>query len=98
MAQSIKIYIAGRQYSITALSAEHEEIIRKSAAEVNQKIAEHQDKFPNKGLIEILSLMALNTSIANILYQMKIDRMNDAEKVLAGELERYLGNIDKVSR
>ena len=62
MAQSIKIYIAGRPYTITALSAEHEEIIRKAAAEVNRKIALHQEKFPNKGLVEILSLLSLNNA------------------------------------
>ena len=98
MAQSIKINIAGRQYSITAVSADHEEIIRKATAEINQKISEHQEKFPNKGLIEILSLMALNTNIANILLQKKVERMTDAERGLATELERYLENIDKVSR
>ena len=98
MAQSIKIFIAGRPYTITALSAEHEEIIRKAAAEVNQKISSNQEKFPNKGLVEILSLLALNTFIANILTQEKVERMNNAEKALANELERYLENIDKVSR
>ena len=98
MAQSIKIYIAGRPYTITALSAEHEEIIRKAAAEVNRKIALHQEKFPNKGLVEILSLLSLNTFIANILTQEKVERINNAEKTLASELERYLENIDKVSR
>ena len=98
MAQSIKIFIAGRPYTITALSAEHEEIIRKAAAEVNYKITQHQEKFPNKGLVEILSLLALNTFIANILTQEKIERINNAEKTLASELERYLENIDKVSR
>ena len=98
MAQNIKITIAGRPYSITALSADHEEIIRKAAAEVNQKISEHQEMFPNKVLIEILSLMVLNTNIANILLQKKVERITDAEKGLANELERYLENIDKVSR
>ena len=98
MAQSIKIFIADRPYTITALSAEHEEIIRKAAAEVNQKISAHQEKFPNKGMVEILSLLALNSFIANILTQDKIERMSNAEKTLAIELERYLENIDKVSR
>ena len=98
MAQSIKIFIAERPYTVTALSAEHEEIIRKAAAEINQKISLNQEKFPTKGIIEILSLLALNTCIANILSLQKIESMNNAEKTLAKELERYLENIDKVSR
>ena len=98
MAQSIKIFIAERPYTITALSAEHEEIIRRAAAEINQKISMHQEKFPTKGMVEILSLLALNSSIAHILSLQKIEAMNNAEKTLANELERYLENIDKVSR
>ena len=98
MAQSIKIFIAERPYTITALSAEHEEIIRRAAAEINQKISIHQEKFPTKGMVEILSLLALNANIANILSLQKIEAMNNAEKTLANELERYLENIDTVSR
>ena len=59
MAQSINIKIAGRPYNLTATSPEHEEVIRKAAEEVNAKIAQYQEKFPNKGLTEILSFMAL---------------------------------------
>ena len=98
MAQSIKIFIAGRPYTITALSPEHEEKIRKAAAELNQKISSNQEKFPNKVLVEILSLLALNAFLANILAQERIEKYNSEEKILANELERYLENIDKVSR
>ena len=49
-------------------------------------------------MVEILSLLALNANIANILSLQKIEAMNNAEKTLANELERYLENIDTVSR
>ena len=98
MAQSINIKIAGRPYNLTATSPEHEEVIRKAAEEVNAKIAQYQEKFPNKGLTEILSFMALNVSMNNIVLKMQVKGMKEAEDVLAGELERYLENIDKTSR
>ena len=98
MAQSIKIHIAGRPYTITALSPDHEEKIRKAAAELNQKISLNQEKFPNKVLVEILSLLALNAFLANIHAQERVEKSISDEKLLANELERYLENIDKVSR
>ena len=54
--------------------------------------------FPTKGLIEILSLISLNSYAANIWMERHIEDMEGAEKGLARELERYLENIDKTSR
>jgi cell division protein ZapA (FtsZ GTPase activity inhibitor) len=76
----------------------NEEVIRKAADEINSKIAQYQDKFPNKGLTEILSFMALNVCMNNIILQKQALRMKDAEESLAKELERYLHYIDKSSR
>ncbi|MBE6214936.1 MAG: cell division protein ZapA [Bacteroidales bacterium] len=98
MAQSINIKIAGRPYNLTATSPEHEEVIRKAADEVNSKIAQYQQKFPNKGLTEILSFMALNVNMNNIVLMKQVNGMRDAEDKLAKELERYLDDIDRTSR
>jgi len=98
MAQSINIKIAGRPYNLTATSPEHEEVIRKAADEVNSKIAQYQQKFPNKGLTEILSFMALNVNMNNIVLMKQVNGMRDAEDKLAKELERYLDDIDRASR
>ena len=98
MAQSINIKIAGRPYNLTATSHEHEEVIRKAADEVNSKIAQYQAKFPNKGTTEILSFMALNVCMNNIVLQMQLKGIKDAEDSLTKELERYLDNIDNTSR
>ena len=98
MAQSITIKIAGRPYSLTAMSAEHEEVIRKAADELNSKIAQYQERFPTKGMSEILSLMALNVCMNSIILQKQVKAMKDAEETLASELGRYLDTIDKSSR
>ena len=98
MAQSITIKIAGRPYELAATSPEHEEVIRKAADDVNRKISQYQEKFPIKSMTEIMSFMALNVCMNNIVLQMHLDDRMNAEDALAKELERYLADIDKTSR
>jgi cell division protein ZapA (FtsZ GTPase activity inhibitor) len=98
MAQSIKIKIAGRPYNLTATSPEHEEVIRKAADDVNRKIAQYQEKFPSTGMSDIMSFMALNVCMSNIILQKQLNQMKGAEDALAEELESYLDNIAKNSR
>jgi cell division protein ZapA len=98
MEQSIKIKIADREYPLKVSSPEKEEVIRKAAADLNKKINLYQDKYPTKGMIEILSFVALNVSMTNVVLQKQIETFNESETVLAQELQSYLENIDKNSR
>ncbi len=98
MEQSIKIRIADREYPLKVSSPEKEEVIRKAAADLNKKINLYQDKYPTKGMIEILSFVALNVSMTNVVLQKQIDTFNESEGLLAQELQNYLENIDKYSR
>ena len=98
MAQSINITIAGIPYNLSATSPEHEEVIRKAADDINKMVTKYQDKFPGKGMIEILSFVALNTCMSNITLNRQVKSMADGEAALAKELEGYLENIDKNSR
>ena len=98
MSQSISIKIADRTYPLKVNSPEHEEVIRKAADDINRMVAKYQDRFPGKGMIEILSFVALNTCMSNITLNKQIKEMTDAEEMLAKELEGYLVNSDKNSR
>lgn len=98
MAQSISIKIAERTYSLKVSSPEQEEVIRKAADDINRKVTLYQEKFPDKGILEILSFVALNVCMANLNLQRQMKEMTDAEDGLAKELEGYLDNIDKNSR
>ena len=98
MEQSIKIKIADREYPLKVSSPEKEEVIRKAAADLNKKITLYQEKYPNKGMIEILSFVALNVSMTNVVTQKQIEAMKEGEENLAKELQGYLENIDKNSR
>ena len=96
--QSINIKIADRSYPLKVNSPEHEEVIRKAADDINKMVAKYQDRFPGKGMIEILSFVALNTCMSNITLNRQIRNLNEEEMQLAKELEGYLDNIDKNSR
>ena len=98
MEQSIKIKIAGYPFPLKVTSPEQEEHIRKSALEINRQITAFQNKYPNKSLIEILSIMSLNVCVTNLSLTKQIKEMKDAEESLAKELNGYLDNIDKNSR
>ena len=98
MEQSIKIKIADREYPLKVSSPEKEEVIRKAAADLNKKITLYQEKYPNKGMIEILSFVALNVSMTNVVTQKQIEAMKEGEENLAKELQGYLDNMNKNSR
>ena len=98
MAQKIKVTIAERPFELTATSAEHEEVIRIAADEVNRKIAQYREKFPHKVVADLAVLTALNVCINNVVLLRHAKGMKDAEDSLVKELERYLEDIDKTSR
>lgn len=98
MEQSITVKIADRSYPLKVTSPEHEEVIRKAADEINRKLGFYQGKFPNKGIIELLSFVALNVCMANISLQKQAAETAAAEEELAKELAGYLDKMDKNSR
>ena len=98
MEQSIKIKIADREYPLKVSSPEKEEVIRKAAADLNKKITLYQEKYPHKGMIEILSFVALNVSMNSVVIQKQVEAKKEEEEALAKELKAYLENIDKNSR
>ena len=98
MAQSINIKIADRSYPLKVNSPEHEEVIRKAADDINRMVTKYQERYPGKGMIEILSFVALNTCMSNITLNKQIKETAEEEAMLAKELEGYLENIDKTSR
>ena len=98
MAQSINVTIAERTFPLKVNSPEHEELIRKAAAEINRKVKFYLEKFPSKSPHEVMALVALNTGIA--LEGLKKDMetlLGDEERLLL-ELDGYLENIYKYSR
>ena len=98
MAQSISVVIADRSYPLQVKSPEHEEMIRKAVDDINRRVKFYLDKYPTKGMIEVLSLVALNVGIVNSGLQKQLENALEEEGALLKELEAYLDNIDKNSR
>ena len=98
MAQSISIKIADRTYPLKVNSPEHEEVIRKAAEDINMMVTKYQERYPGKGMIEILSFVALKTCMSNITLNRQMKEIAEGEALLAREIEGYLENIDKNSR
>ena len=98
MAQSINVTIAERTFPLKVNSPEHEELIRRAAAEINRKVKFYLEKFPSKTPHEVMSLVALNTGIAYAGLQKQMEIVLGAEENLAAELDGYLENIEKNSR
>lgn len=98
MAQSINVTIADRSYPLQVKSPEHEEMIRKAVEDINRRVKFYLDKYPTKGMIEVLSLVALNVGIVNKGLEKQLETALEDEGTLLQELEAYLDNIDKNSR
>ena len=96
--QSIRIKIAGREYPLKVTSPEQEEVIRKAADDIRKMTEAYQQRFKDKPMIEILSLVALNVCISNITLNRQIKNLEKGEEALAKEISGYLENIDRNSR
>ena len=96
MAQSISVLIADRSYPLQVKSPEHEEIIRKAVDDINRRVKFYLDKYPSKGMIEVLSLVALNVGIQNCGLQKQVESAIEDEAILLKELEAYLEKADKL--
>ena len=95
MAQSINVMIADRSYPVQVKSPEHEEMIRKAVADINRRVKFYLEKFPSKGMVEVLSLVALNIGIQNCGLQKQVESAVEDEAALLKELEDYLQKADE---
>ena len=96
MAQSISVMIADRSYPLQVKSPEQEEMIRKAVDDINRRVKFYLDKYPTKGMVEVLSLVALNVGIQNCGLQKQVDSAVEDEAILLKELEAYLEKADKL--
>ena len=98
MAQNITIKLAGKPYPLTADNPEQEQLIRRSADEINRRIADYQSKNPEGYIVDFMSFAALNLCMSYIALSDKINSLYGEEAKLVKELDGYLKNIDKNSR
>ena len=98
MGQNITIRIGEYQIEHNVASPEEEELIRKAASEVTQKLRNLQSRFPQNGISDILSVLALKMCMSNIALRDRLKSVEAEADGLASEIEGYLESIDKNGR
>ena len=93
MDQSITLRIAGKEYSLKVQSPEMEQLMRLAAENINQMLSKYDEKFPDKTLVDKLSFVTLNETVALLSTQRKLARAGEEAKALQSELEAYLDGI-----
>ncbi|MBR1570689.1 MAG: cell division protein ZapA [Bacteroidales bacterium] len=90
MDQKISIKIAGRTYNLMASSPEQEEVYRLAAEAINKRLAAYTRKNPDKTIMDLMSLVALNETVYRIGLQKELERNEKEKGELERDLDRYL--------
>ena len=96
MDQSIKIRIAGQEYSLKAGSPEIERLMRLAAESVSRKVEVYDSKFSDRSMVDKLAFAALNEAIGRLSCQSKLNAVLEETRKLHEETERYLENNEEV--
>lgn len=90
----ITIQIYGKKFKIPVMSPEEEARIRKAAKAVNDSIGSYLKNFPGQNLGDILSLVALNIENEKMILCDRLQKYENAEKLLHDNIKSYLENIE----
>lgn len=88
--QNINIEVAGRKYNLN-VRPDQEEVIRKAAVKVNNRIAEYKEKGSKSDVSDILALIAVEFASASIVKSIQQD-----ETPLVATLERLSDELDDI--
>ncbi len=95
MGQSVKLKIAGREYSLTASSEEQEGLMRLAARDVNERLDKFNGQFVETDMVDKLAFIAEQEAVGKFYMKAKLQRMGEDVSSLSSELEAYLEGIDK---
>ena len=93
MDQKISIKIAGRTYNLMATSPQQEEVYRLAAEAINKRLAAYTRKNPDKTIMDLMSLVALNETVYRIGLQKEEEAAENERGQLERDLDRYLQDI-----
>lgn len=93
MEHTIELPIGGKRFKVTISSEEQEELYRTAALNVNKLLNHYTDKFPRKGLDEILSIVALNECAKRLAYESNMGKIEEEIKRVVELSDSYLEDI-----
>ena len=94
MSQSIKLKIAGKEYSLVAKDAEMEHYMRFAARDINQMIETYNKKYPDTQLFDKLVFVALKQKVGKLSSLHKLEVLKVQEDKLEKDLQAYLDKLD----
>ena len=94
MSQSIKLKIAGKEYSLVAKDAEMQHYMRFAARDINQMIETYNKKYPDTQLFDKLVFVALNQTVGKLSSLHKLEVLKGQEDKLEKDLQAYLDKLD----
>ncbi|MBQ9547630.1 MAG: cell division protein ZapA [Bacteroidales bacterium] len=93
MEQSIKLKIAGKEFSLKAKSPEQESLMRRAAERINASLAKYDEKFPQLERVDKLIFVALNESVSALSLREQSEQSTAGLEALAASLDAYLNDI-----
>ena len=94
MAQSIKLKIAGKEYSLVAKDSEMEHYMRCAASDINAMLDTSDKKFPDKPELDKLDFVALNQTVGKLNDLHRLEVLNSQETKLEKDLQGYLDKLE----
>ncbi|MCR5018410.1 MAG: cell division protein ZapA [Bacteroidales bacterium] len=95
MDRKISIKIGTREYKLSASSPQQEEAIRLAAQTINKRLQEFSISHPGRNQVDVMSMVALNETVARIVLQKELKVRDSETEKLSGDLQRYLSGTDK---
>jgi len=95
MDRKITIKIGTREFKLTASSPQQEEVIRRAALTINNRLQDYTVRHPGKNIVDIMSMVALNETVSRIVLQQELRQRDTECEELGEDLERYLSGTAK---
>lgn len=95
MGQSVKLKIAGKEYSLTAATPEQEQLMRLAAKDVNEMLERFNERFVEADIVDKLAFVAVQEAVGKFYAKTRLAQAGSEVNSLSSELESYLEGTDK---
>ena len=95
MGQSIKLKIAGKEYSLTAASEEQEQLMRLAARDVNEMLDRFNEKFVDTDMVDKFAFVAVQEAVGKFYMKARLSQLGGELSSLSSEVSSYLEETDK---
>lgn len=95
MGQNVKLKIAGKEYPLTAVSPEQEQMMRQAAKDVNEMIDRFNARFPETDPVDKFAFVAVQEAVGKLYAKALLARHGSEVSALSEELGSYLEGKEK---